>query len=157
MLVFAGSVRNNFGVRLSRRTDYSFRLLILLGIDSDRTVPLSDAAARLGVSSNHLAKIAQELAHAGIVETVRGRNGGVRLTEHGLSMRVGDVVRALEPVDLVECFDAEANTCRLSPSCRLASILEDAGEAFLASLDAYRVSDLCSKPAKLRRLLVLPG
>lgn len=140
-------------MRLSRRTDFSFRLLILLGVDADRTVPIAEAAQRLGVSGHHLAKVAQELAQAGIVETVRGRSGGVHLTAEGLRTSIGDVVRALEPLDLVECFDPSRNECRLTPACRLAPMLESAVQAFVRTLDAHTVGDLCSKPTTLRRLL----
>ena len=140
-------------MQFTRRTDYSFRLLILLGLDPDQTLPVADAASQLGVSSNHLAKVAQDLAHAGIVETVRGRSGGVRLTALGLATTVGDVVRTLEPLDVVECFDPEGNTCRLSPACRLSGALDDALRAFLAALDDHTIADLCARPVKLRRLL----
>ncbi len=146
-------MRNNFGVHLSRKTDFSFRLLILLGGDADRTVSVGDAARRLGVSSHHLAKVAQQLAQLGIVETVRGRSGGVRLTSDGLEMRVGDVIRSLEPLNLVECFDGERNGCRLSSACELAKVLDVGLTAFLDALDQYTVGDLCAKPTKLRRLL----
>lgn len=153
MLVCSLEMRNDFAVHLSRRTDFSFRLLILLGVDADRTVSVGEAALRLGVSGNHLAKIAQDLAHAGVVETVRGRSGGVRLTAEGLETSVGDVVRALESLDLVECFNSERNGCRLTPACGLAKILDSAMEAFLGTLDEYTVADLCTKPIKMRRLL----
>ncbi len=146
-------MRNSFAVHLSHKTDVAFRLLILLGVDADQTVSVGEAADRLQVSSHHLSKIAQELAHVGVVDTVRGRSGGVRLTPEGLATRVGDVVRALEPLNLVECFDADRNTCRLTPSCTLAGVLEAAVEAFLSSLDEYVVSDLCAKPTQIRRLL----
>ncbi len=145
--------RNSCVVHLSRRTDYSFRLLILLGTDADRTVPVSEVASRLELSSHHLAKIVQDLGRAEVVETVRGRTGGVRLTPTGLATSVGDVVRALEPLELVECSSPEANACRLTPACRLRSILRRSLDAFLAELDAHTVADLCARPAKLRRLL----
>ena len=140
-------------MHFSRRTDYSFRLLILLGLDPDRTLSIADAASQLQISSNHLAKVAQDLAHAGVVETVRGRSGGVRLTEQGLATTVGDVVRALEPLDLVECFDPERNSCRLSPACQLSGALDAALQAFLTTLDDRTIADLCARPVKLRRLL----
>lgn len=141
------------GMQFSRRTDYSFRLLMLLGLDPDRTVSVAEAAGQLGVSSNHLAKVAQDLAHAGIVETVRGRTGGVRLTAQGLATTVGDVVRMLEPLEVVECFDAEGNSCRLAPACRLSGAIDAALQAFLTSLDDQTIGDLCARPVKLRRLL----
>lgn len=156
MLVLGERPRNDFVVHLSRRTDFSFRLLILLGADPDRTVTVTEAAQQLGISSNHLAKVVQDLAHAGIVETVRGRSGGVRLTPEGLDTSVADVVRFLEPLDLVECFDPKRNECRLAPACHLARLLESATGAFMDALDGYTVGDLCIKPTKLRRLLAAP-
>lgn len=147
------TVRNDCIVNLSRKTDYSFRLLILLGLDPDRTLSVAEAARRLQLSSHHLAKIAQDLAHAGVVETVRGRSGGVRLTPDGLATTVGDVVRALEPLTLVECFDPDSDSCSLSPACRLSGVLDAGMGAFLAKLDESTVADLCARPTKLRRLL----
>lgn len=153
MLEVPQRMRNACVVRLSRRTDFAFRLLILLGLDADRTLSISEASRRLGLSSNHLAKIVQDLSHVGAVETVRGRSGGVRLTEDGLAMHIGALVRRLEPLNLVECFDAATDTCRLSPGCSLRGMLERAKDAFLAELDDHTVADLCTRPTRLRRLL----
>jgi Rrf2 family nitric oxide-sensitive transcriptional repressor len=140
-------------MHISRRTDYSFRLLMLLGIDPDRTVSVAEAAERLGLSANHLAKIAQDLAQAGIVVTVRGRSGGIRLTEDGINTTIGDVVRTLEPLEIVECFDPEVSSCTLQAGCRLSALLEVGLDAFLAALDDHTIGDLCARPTKLRRLL----
>ena len=146
-------MRNDCVVHLSRRTDYAFRLLILLAVDQERTSSVADAARRLHLSSHHLAKIVQELARTGVVETLRGRSGGVRLTDEGLDTPIGDIVRALEPLDLVECFDRRDNACRLTPGCGLSRILEAGLDAFLAELDAHTLRDLCPRPVRLRRIL----
>ena len=124
-----------------------------MGLDPDRTLSLSEAAGRIGVSGNHLEKIAQDLVRAGVVESVRGRSGGVRRTAGSLDTTVGDVVRSVASLTLVECFDPTNDTCRLSPPCRLNKVLDAALDAFLATLDEVTVAELCARPTKLRRLL----
>ncbi len=126
---------------------------MLLGLEGSTAVSVSIAAERLEVSQHHLAKVVQALAHAGVVETVRGRGGGVRLVPDADEFTVGSIVRALEPMTLVECFDSERSRCGLQPACRLAPMLDRAVEAFLASLDAHTLGELWSRPRRLRVLL----
>ena len=58
---------------------------------------------------------------------------------------IGDVVRHIEPMKLVECMGAD-NHCLLTSCCRLSNILNDAGRAFLAHLDKFTLSDLINQP-----------
>ena len=114
---------------------------------------VSTAAERLQVSQHHLAKVAQALAYTGVVETVRGRGGGVRLVPGAGEFTVGSIVRALEPLTLVECFDPDRSRCGLPPACRLKPMLDNAVEAFLCSLDAHCLAELWSRPKSLQVLL----
>ena len=153
----SGSAKNAL-MLLTHRTELALRLLMLLGVAADARVPLPipEAAERLRVSPHHLAKVAQDLAHLGVIETVRGRNGGVVLPEASRRRSVGEIVRGLESVVLAECFEGGADACVLAPACRLAAALREAGEAFLASLDRHTIEALVRRPAALRRLVALP-
>jgi len=53
---------------------------------------------------------------------------------------------------LVECFDAERNTCVVTPACGLRNPLQEALLAFLAVLDGYSLADLVSSPLTFRRM-----
>ena len=140
-------------MHLTRRTDYGLRLLMLLAVDDEAPVGLSDAADRLGVSANHLAKVAQALVHANLIRSIRGRAGGFMLLPSALQATVADIVEALEPMGLVECFD-DPNACRLTQACRLASVLHDARQAFVTSLRQHTLEELVArKRAPLLRLL----
>jgi Rrf2 family nitric oxide-sensitive transcriptional repressor len=66
-------------MRLTFSTDYALRLLMLVGLETDRLVTIEEVADRFGISKNHLMKVAYQLGQAGYLETVRGRNGGLRL------------------------------------------------------------------------------
>jgi hypothetical protein len=52
------------------------------------------------------------LSRAGYVTAVRGKNGGIRLGKPAKMIRVGDVVRDLEPLSLVNC---SSEFCHITP------------------------------------------
>src|SRR6266446_9146073 len=80
-------------MRLTFSTDYALRLLMLVGLEPDRLVTIEEVADRFGISKNHLMKVAYQLGQAGYLETVRGRNGGLRLGKAPSQIVVGEVVR----------------------------------------------------------------
>lgn len=129
-------------MHLTRFSDISLRALMLLSSGDGGRVSTAELARRLHVSRDHLMKSLQALADLGLVEGTRGRGGGFTLAEGGAGMRLGTLVRALEPnVALAECF-LPASTCPLTGHCRLAGALEDAAEAFFAALDRHTIADL---------------
>lgn len=146
-------------MRLTYHTDYAFRLLMWLAMaPDDERVTIDDVVSRYHVSRNHLVKVSQTLVHAGFVEGVRGRGGGLRLARPATEISLGAVVRATEEgLELVECFDAAKNRCVLSPACTLRGVLDDAVAAFLAVLDRHTLADLVAKPAALRSMRSLLG
>jgi Rrf2 family nitric oxide-sensitive transcriptional repressor len=140
-------------MRLNLQSDYALRVLMHLAANPDRLVRIRDIADRFRISQNHLMKVAFLLGREGLIETVRGRTGGLRLARKPQSIRVGDVVRRMEgDIHLVECFSAEPGGCLISGACRLKGVLHEALGAFLAVLDRYTIADLTVNP-KLRALL----
>ncbi len=130
-------------MRLAEYTDYTLRVLMYCAVRPKQTVTIGELAGYHGVSKNHLMKIVNDLARQGVLETTRGRGGGLRLIKEPTEIRVGDVVRASETdFRLVECFDPEFNQCRLSPSCRLKSVLHDALSAYFKVLDSTTLAEL---------------
>ncbi|HEX6979055.1 MAG TPA: Rrf2 family transcriptional regulator [Alphaproteobacteria bacterium] len=129
-------------MRLTRYTDYALRTLMFLGLAEGRLSSIRDIAERYGISENHLMKVVHQLGLLGFIETIRGRNGGLRLARPPGQIRLGDVVRRTEEdLELVECF-GPATECRITESCVLRGILGEALAAFLAVLDRYTLQDL---------------
>jgi Rrf2 family nitric oxide-sensitive transcriptional repressor len=134
-------------VRLLASTDFALRVLMRLAADPARHRSTEALAQEVGVPRNHLHKIVQDLAEAGMVRTLRGARGGVMLARPPSEISLGAVVRHLEQGQaLVECFRADGGACCLSPDCRLRGALWRAREAFLATLDAGTLAD-CVAPA----------
>lgn len=133
-------------MRLNRATDIGLRIL-MLGAVGDDLLTIDRLAESLNVPRHHLAKVVQRLQHLGLLETVRGRHGGVRLTMNARDTSIGAVVRELEGgTEVVECEGETA--CPLNRGCRLRGALRSAQEAFFAALDPITVDDLTAPPAR---------
>lgn len=143
-------------MQLQRRTDYAIRVLLHLAVSDGAPQPIGSIAQAYGISEHHLAKVAQRLRELGYVTTVRGRNGGFVLATHPSDVCVGDLVRQLEPLNLVECFDRSANRCAITSPCALRGVLHEARDRFLEVLDDYTIADLISGHERaLERVLKL--
>ena len=135
-------------MRLAEYTDYTLRVLMYCAAHPEQLVTIGELAERHGVSKNHLMKIVNDLARQGVLETTRGRGGGLRLLKDPATVRIGDVVRASETdFRLVECFDAGTNECTLSPTCRLKLLLESALQAYFKELDGATLADIAAPAA----------
>jgi len=130
-------------MRLSEYTDYTLRVLMYCAAHRERLVTIAELAEHHRLSKNHLMKIVNNLAHQGLIETTRGRGGGLRLLAEPEAIRIGDVVRATETdFRLVECFDADTDACTLSPSCRLKHLFGEALRGYFKALDGATLADM---------------
>lgn len=132
-------------MRLTQWTDYTLRVLMYCAACEGREHPvtITEIAQNYDISRSHLTKIVQELGTQGLLETTRGRGGGIRLMKSAYSANIGAIVRATETdFQLVECFDLSTNQCRISSHCRLQGVLYQAMQAFFAVLDTVTLEDL---------------
>lgn len=141
-------------MQLTLYTDYSLRVLIYLGINTERQATITEIAKDYGISRNHLVKVVHNLGSLGYIRTTRGRNGGLWLARPAEEINVGEVVRRTEAhFNLVECFDIEHNTCPIASVCALIRPLKEARSAFLQVLDAYTIADVVANRRQLAKLL----
>lgn len=133
-------------MRLTSYTDYALRALMYLAANRDRLVTIQDIADMHGIAKNHLTKIVHQLGLLGIVETVRGRHGGLRLKREPADINIGEVVRNTESdFYMAECFDRENNSCMFSSGCALKGVLGAATAAYLEVLDGATLESLTGK------------
>lgn len=139
-------------MRLTVFSDYALRVLLVLASRTDALVTITDISTAFAISDAHLTKVANVLGKTGWVDTVRGRNGGMRLAIDPRRLRLGDVVQRLEAdFALVECF-GEDDHCVLTGGCGLQQALALAMKAFLAELDRYTLADLVDTSPALASL-----
>ncbi|SPP32042.1 HTH-type transcriptional repressor NsrR [Arsenophonus endosymbiont of Aleurodicus floccissimus] len=139
-------------MQLTSFTDYGLRALIYMAsLPKDERTNITEVANVYGVSRDHMVKIINQLSRCGLVTAVRGKNGGIYLGKPAEQIRIGDVVRQLEPLALVNCC---SDFCHITSACRLKKILNQAIEFFLNELDRYTLADLIENNKPLYELLL---
>lgn len=129
-------------MQLTIFTDYGLRSLMFLATHTDRLSSVKEVANYHDISYNHLVKVIHKLSQLGYVAGTKGRGGGIRLAKSPAKLNLGDIVRELEAsMDIVECFNRDTNTCRITKSCQLKHYLMEANKEFIATLNKYSLAD----------------
>lgn len=142
-------------MRLTKQTNYAVRMLMYCAANDGKLSRIPEIAKAYGVSELFLFKIIQPLHKAGIMDTVRGRNGGVRLGKPAAEITLFDVVRVTEEnFAMAECFEDDGDIdCPLVDSCGFNSALREALNAFFSVLSKYTIDDLVRQRTDIFRLL----
>lgn len=126
-------------MRLTKSTSHAIRILIDCARASDGLIKVASLSARLDITPQNVFKIVSLLTKAGLLEAVRGRNGGVKLGRPADQIRIGDVVRATE-VTHVEIEEGAPSGARSGHGVN--RILDNALEAFIEVLDQHTIADM---------------
>lgn len=143
-------------MRLTRQTNYAIRMLMYCAANTEGLSRVPDIARSYSVSELFLFKILQPLVAGGFVQTVRGRNGGIRLAKPAENITLLDIVRTTEDnFAMAECFENDEAECPLVNSCALNSALREALNAFFTVLAKYSIDDLVRARSDIGALLGL--
>lgn len=147
------NVLREAAMRLSQASDFALRILMATG-QSDNPQTVEKLANQLGLAKSHVMKIVAHLAKGGYLETTRGRGGGIRLAKSPEAIRLGDVVRLIEPdLGVVACLKPGSTAaCAFLPRCALKSAMAQAAEAFLDSLNGQTLASILAGTQKARLL-----
>lgn len=143
-------------MRLTRQSSYAVRTLMYCAINSPELSRVSDIAKAYAISELFLFKLIKPLVENKLLETVRGRHGGIRLGRAAEDITLLDVIKLTEEnFALSECFEGGETNCPLVGGCELNAALHEALEAFFAVLRSYTIADLTDRRRSMRSLLGL--
>lgn len=128
-------------MRLTKQTGHAIRILIDCALAGDQLVKVADISERLGVTKQNVFKIVHILSHAGFLTAVRGPNGGVRLAKPATSIKIGDVVRAIEVTRVQVEGGTDPTSSDADPS-NINAMFDDALAAFITVLDQHTLAEL---------------
>ena len=141
-------------MRLTRQTNYAIRILMYCEANRGRLSHVPEIAAAYKVSELFLFKILKPLVDNGFIETVRGRNGGIRLAKPATDVSLFDVIRVTEEsFAMAECFENDAVDCPLVDSCGMNAALREALGAFFEVLARYSIADLVKARPNIAAIL----
>ena len=138
------------GMKITRYTDYALRVMVYLANAPEGLVAIHTLAQACDAPENHIMKVTPTLVRGGFVKSMRGRGGGLKLARPPEEIRLGDIVQVTEgKLDLGDCAE-----CTLTDCCKVKRALAQAGDAFLAALNEYRLSDMLGQsPQSIGRQL----
>lgn len=128
-------------MRINAFSDVCLRVMMILApaaeLKTSRVI-----AEEIGIPYNHVSKAVIRLRDLGLADVVRGRSGGLRISEEGRRASVGSLLRALDTrEDLADCR-TPAGDCPLIHGCGLRTALRRAREAFYSELDDVVIAGL---------------
>lgn len=142
-------------MRLTRQSNYAIRTLVYCAVNEPGLSRVAEIARAYGISELFLFKLIKPLVENGLLQTVRGRHGGIKLGKPADQITLLETIRLTEEnFALAECFEEGAD-CPLIGECDLNSALREALGAFFEVLASYSIADLASKKRSIRERLGL--
>ena len=134
-------------MKISTKGDYGIRALIELShrYGEPRPTQSSEIAARQNIPESYLEQLLTTLRRAGFIRSVRGPQGGHALIRDPRTVRVSEVVEALEgSIMPINCLD-EASACSRSGGCAQREMWQEVREAIMGVLDNITIGELAEK------------
>ena len=141
-------------MRMSTRGRYALRAMLDLALhDEEGPVLRHDIATRQELSADYVAQLFQHLCAVGLVKGIKGPGGGYRLAHDPSSIRVGDIVRAVEgPISPVQCATAALGgqpTCHRAEGCTTRLLWVRLSEVIAQFLDSITLKELCDQARQI--------
>ncbi|WP_251198569.1 RrF2 family transcriptional regulator [Anaerotardibacter muris] len=129
---------------VSTKGRYALRAVVDIAENSlAGRVSLRSVAQRQGISDKYLEAIVKPLVLAGVLTSVRGKNGGYQLAKPASEITAGDVIRAVEgEVASAPCCEADGEFCDRLSSCRTARFWSGLEQAVDHYLDSRTIAEL---------------
>ena len=137
---------------ISKQGDYAIRTMLTLGQRHPESISIREIASLQEIPKPFLNKIIQTLAKAGLVETIRGSQGGVKLWLSPRQVTLKTVIEAIDgPIVVNRCLIG-SDVCSRSSFCAAHVVLANARKVFLAELEKTTLAKLVVEQIKLEKL-----
>ncbi|MDY2777183.1 MAG: Rrf2 family transcriptional regulator [Collinsella sp.] len=105
-------------MNISRKTDYALRMLAMLAQRGDALLSVRTAAEEVSVPYSFARSIQHGLVQAGIIESLRGVHGGMRLRIDPSQITILQIVEAIQgPLAMNDCTAPEGECARSGGCC----------------------------------------
>ncbi len=130
---------------ISTRGRYALRVMLDLAENSDRGnyTAMKEVAERQHISLKYLERILPLLVGSGLIEGVRGKGGGYRLTREPEEYKLGEILRATEgSLAPVACIEKGPRSCPMSKTCLTLPFWKQLDRLIADFVDSKTLSDL---------------
>ncbi|MBQ2803821.1 MAG: Rrf2 family transcriptional regulator [Lachnospiraceae bacterium] len=134
-------------MKISTRGRYAVRVMLDLALqNTEETIKVKEIANRQGLSEKYLEQIIAILNKAGYVKSIRGAQGGYRLTKAPEEYTVGMILRLTEgSLAPVACLDEREENCERCDTCETLAVWKELYTAVNQVVDNITIADLVQK------------
>jgi len=134
-------------LRVSKLTDYATVIMTVLA-DAADVLSAQDVAVRARLELPTVSKLLKQLAHAELVESFRGVNGGYRLARAPQQITIAQIVTAMEgPIGMTEC-SAHVGLCDHESHCGVRVNWQRINHAIANALESVTLADMLKPPPR---------
>jgi len=102
----------------SQKTKYGIQTTLYMALQKDKeTFSTRHISNEMGISYSYLVKIVKELSQSDILNTVRGKGGGLQLAKKPKNLKLIDILYALEGDDYFDTCILRKKTCETNEGC----------------------------------------
>lgn len=137
-------------MKISTKGRYAVRVMLDLALNNTgECIKVKDIAARQDISEKYLEQIIAALSRAGFVNSVRGAQGGYRLSKAPENYTVGMILRVTEgSLAPVACLDEGAEVCERCDTCETLEVWRELAQAIDNVVDHVTIADLVNRRKK---------
>lgn len=131
-------------MKISTKGRYALRLMLDLALhDTGEPVRIKEISGRQDISDKYLEQIVSMLNKAGMVKSIRGPQGGYRLSREPKQYTVGEILRITEgSLAPVSCLEDEPNECLRQEQCATLLLWQKLNDAISGVVDTVTLADL---------------
>jgi Rrf2 family protein len=142
---------------LTQKTKYALKALMELAAEragEGRALRIEEIARRSGTPKRFLEHILLEIRNAGVIASIRGRNGGYVLIKEPREVSLSELIRLIDgPIAPLPCLSRRAyqrcEDCPDEAACRLRKVFAEVFWSYLLLIESLTLADLMETPAVL--------
>ena len=136
-------------IQYRRPTQLALRASLLLSLLPNRSAcRVRELARAMNVPATYLAKVLQSLIHAGLVQSVRGPGGGVRLARRADDIHLWDILSVMEPVEEFETCILGLEHCNDLTPCPMHEQWRPIRQRLIESLQRIQLEEFAQAAAQ---------
>lgn len=134
-------------MRFSAPEEYGLRCILQLAREHPTgSLTISEMAQRESLTPAYVGKLMSILRKAGLVESIRGQNGGYQLARYASQISVSEVINALGghlyTSEFCDHHSGSGESCVHLRGCSIRSVLSGVERLIQGMLDRCKLSDL---------------
>lgn len=134
-------------MRFSAKGEYGVKAIVDIALYSESVpVQVKEISKRQGIPERFLEQVMSSLKRAGLVESVRGAQGGYFLSRNSSDVSLAEIIEAVEgPLEVMSCTSEKNTRCKEKDLCALKDVWSDVQAIIVEALDAVTLEDMCNR------------